>query len=324
MRQAGRYLPEYRALRERYDFLTLCRTPELAAEVTLQPVRRFPLDAAILFTDILLPLEPMGLEVRFSENDGPVIANPLGSARDVRALRPLEPRESLAFVLDTIRIVAREIAGEVPLIGFAGAPFTMASYAVEGGSPRDYRRCKGLMWDAPAVWDELMNRLADAAIACLEAQVEAGVQAVQLFDSWAGALSPADYRRSVLPYSRRVIAAVQRTGVPVIHFALHTSAYLEVVREAGGDVVAVDWRIDLAEAWRRVGPGFAVQGNLDPMLLFASPAVIEAEVARILDGAGGRPGHIFNLGHGLHRETPPRHVEVLVDAVHRLSRAAAR
>ncbi|BAS26564.1 uroporphyrinogen decarboxylase [Limnochorda pilosa] len=326
MRQAGRYLPEYRTIRSKHDFLTMARTPELAAQVTLLPVERVHVDAAILFADILLPLDALGLGVAFTKEDGPAVAHPIRSDRDVAALPPFDPHEQMGYVLETIRVVRRELEGKVPLIGFAGAPFTLASYAVEGGASRDYRRCKEMMWKAPQVWQALMERLADVTLAYLRAQVEAGAQAVQIFDSWVGALSPDDYREHVLPHSRRVLDGLRATGVPVIHFAVQASGYLELIKEAGGDVIGLDWRVDIGEARRRLGPDVAVQGNLDPMALLAPPPVIEAKVARLLERGGslsGLPGHVVNLGHGVLPDTPVEHVITMVEAVHRLSRNPA-
>lgn len=325
MRQAGRYLPEYRALRQKYDFLTMARTPELATEVTLMPVDRVGVDAAILFADILLPLDALGLGLTFVQGEGPVIARPIRSEGDLAGLPPFEPHQDLGYVLETIRLVRRELDGKVPLIGFAGAPFTLASYAVEGGPSRQYRHCKRMIWEAPQLWHALMDRLAEITLAYLRAQIEAGAQAVQLFDSWAGALSPQDYRQHVLPYSRRVLRGLQDTGVPVIHFAGQTSGYLELIREAGGDVIGLDWRVDIGEARRRLGPDVAVQGNLDPLVLLAPPPVIEAQVAHLLERAGtlqGLLGHVVNLGHGVLPDTPVEHVAAMVEAVHRLSRRA--
>lgn len=325
MRQAGRYLPEYRALREQYDFLTMARTPELAAQVTILPVDRLGVDAAILFADILLPLDALGRGLSFAQGEGPVIARPIRSEADVAELPPIDPWEHLGYVMETIRLVRRELDGKVPLIGFAGAPFTLASYAVEGGPSQQYRRCKAMMWQAPQVWHALMDRLAGITLAYLRAQIEAGAQAVQLFDSWVGALSPEDYRRYVLPYSRRVLSGLKETGVPVIHFAVQTSGYLELIKEAGGDVIGLDWRVDLADARRRLGPDVAVQGNLDPLVLLAPPSVIEERVAELLERGGslrGLPGHVVNLGHGVLPDTPVEHVVAFVEAVHRLSRRA--
>lgn len=325
MRQAGRYLPEYRALRQQYDFLTMARTPELAAQVTVMPVDRLGVDAAILFADILLPLDALGRGLSFAQGEGPVIARPIRSEADVAELPPFEPWEHLGYVMETIWLVRRELDGKVPLIGFAGAPFTLASYAVEGGPSQQYRHCKAMMWQAPQLWHALMDRLAGITLAYLRAQIEAGAQAVQLFDSWVGALGPEDYRRYVLPYSRRVLSGLQETGVPVIHFAVQTSGYLELIKEAGGDVIGLDWRVDLADARRRLGPDVAVQGNLDPLMLLAPPPVIEERVAQLLEQGGslrGLPGHVVNLGHGVLPDTPVEHVVAFVEAVHRLSRQA--
>ncbi len=320
MRQAGRYMEEYRRLRDRYPFLTLCKTPDLAAEVTLQPVRRLGVDAAIIFADILLPLEGMGAELRFGPDEGPVIANPVRTAADVERLRVVEPEEAVPYVLETVRLVRRELDGKVAVIGFAGAPFTLASYLVEGGSTRDFLRCKRLMWEEPGTWHRLLDKLAEVVLRYLRAQVRAGAQAVQLFDSWAGALAPDDYEDFVLPHSRRVLEGLRPLGVPVIHFAYDASPLLDLVRQAGGDVIGLDWRIDIGQARERLGDGVAVQGNLDPAALFAPPAVIEEKVRCLLARAGDRPGHVFNLGHGVHKETPVEHVAFLVEAVHRLSR----
>jgi uroporphyrinogen decarboxylase len=325
MRQAGRYLPEYRALRERYGFLELCKTPALAAEVTLLPVARFPVDAAILFADILLVLEPMGVGLEFARGDGPVIHRPVRTRADVDALAREPAAAALGYVMDAVRL-ARAALGKrerpVPLIGFAGAPFTLASYVVEGGGSRDYRHTKTLMYGDPPAWHRLMERLAESVVDYVQEQVRAGVEAVQLFDSWIGSLAPHDYRTYVLPHMRATFAALRSTGVPLIHFGTGTAALLELMREAGGDVIGLDWRVDLDAAWARVGHDVAVQGNLDPTVLFAPPAVIRREVARILAQAGGRPGHVFNLGHGVLPQTPVEHVAAVIDAVHELSARA--
>ena len=316
MRQAGRYMAEYRALRARHSLLDICRQPELATEVTLQPVNRLEVDAAILFSDLLLPFEPMGIPFDFIKGEGPSIQRPVRSAEDVGRLTRFEPREALAHVLATIRLVQRELDGRVPLIGFAGAPFTLASYAIEGGPSRTYAKTKALMYGEPKVWHQLCETFATVVSDYLIAQVEAGVQAVQLFDSWVGTLCVRDYREFALPHTAGILSAVGTAGVPVIHFGTGTATLLEAMTEAGGDVIGVDWRIPLDEAWARIGHDKAVQGNLDPTLLLGP-------VERMLDGAdevlrqaGGRPGHIFNLGHGILPETSVEHVQALAHFVH--------
>ncbi|MBI4594605.1 MAG: uroporphyrinogen decarboxylase, partial [Candidatus Rokubacteria bacterium] len=306
MRQAGRYLPEYRALRERYGFLELCHNSDAAAEVTLQPVERLGVDAAILFADILLLVEPLGVGLEFSTGDGPVIRRPVRTGADVARLAPIDVAEAVPFVFETVRTVARALGGRVPLIGFAGAPFTVASYLVEGGASRHYLHAKRLMYEEPEAWHRLMALLADATATYLNGQIEAGAQAVQLFDSWVGALGPADYRSYVLPHVRGLIRTLT-PGVPVIHFGTGTAALLPLMREAGGDVIGLDWRVDLDAAWATLGHDVAVQGNLDPAVLLAPPAYIRRRAQDVLDRAGGRPGHIFNLGHGIHQETPVDH-----------------
>jgi uroporphyrinogen decarboxylase len=316
MRQAGRYMAEYRVLRQRYSMLTLCKTPELAAQVTLQPLQRLPVDAAIIFTDLLIPLEPMGVKLVFAPNEGPVIENPIRRMSDVEALRPVDPQADLWFTLDAIRLVCRELGGRVPLIGFAGAPFTLASYLIEGGGSRHYIQTKTFMYHQPSAWHALLDMLARVSAVFLQAQVQAGAQAVQLFDSWVGCLSPQDYRTYVLPHTRQVIEAVRRDGVPLIHFGTGTATLLDAMREAGGDVIGVDWRIPLDEAWRCIGPEVGIQGNLDPVVLFAPWAEIAPRVDDILRRAAGRPGHIFNLGHGILPETPVDHVLAVAEMVH--------
>jgi uroporphyrinogen decarboxylase len=319
MRQAGRYLPEYRALRARHGFLELCKTPPLAAEVTLLPIRRFPVDAAILFADILLILEPMGVGLEFAKGDGPVIHRPVRTRDDVAHLARVPASTALSFVFDAIRLVRVDLAGRVPLIGFAGAPFTLASYLIEGRGSRQYLHTKTLMYREPQVWHALMERLAEATVEYVRAQVDAGVEAVQLFDSWVGCLGPDDYREYVQPHMRTALTAIAATGVPVIHFGTGTGALLELMRDAGGDVIGLDWRVDLGDAWRRLGADVGVQGNLDPVALFAEPDEIRRQAARILALARGRHGHIFNLGHGVLPDTPVAHVAALIDAVHELS-----
>ncbi|WP_418790819.1 uroporphyrinogen decarboxylase [Phosphitispora sp. TUW77] len=320
MRQAGRYMPEYMEIRQKYDFLTMCKTPDLAAEVTLQPVNRIGVDAAILFADILLPLEGMGIELAFAKNEGPVISNPVRTEKDVQQIRILEAEEATPYVLDAIRLIRRELDGRVPLIGFSGAPFTIASYIIEGGGSKDYKNCKSMMWQAPDVWDSLMKKISEVLLKYLKAQIKAGAQAVQMFDSWVGALSPGDYQQYVMQHSKYVLDGLRDEGVPVIHFANNASSMLELVAAAGGDVIGLDWRINIDDAWKRIGYDRAVQGNLDPFTLFAPPKLIEEKVKKILDMAGNRPGHIFNLGHGINKETPVENVIALVEAVHKYSR----
>lgn len=320
MRQAGRYMAEYMEIRRKYSFLEMCKTPEIATEVTLQPVNRLGVDAAILFADILLPLEGMGIDLEFAKNEGPVIHNPVRSMADVEKLVVIDPEEATPYVMAAVRMIRQELAGRVPLIGFSGAPFTLASYMIEGAGSKNYVYCKKMMWEAPAVWHTLMEKLAEVVVRYLKAQIEAGAQAVQIFDSWVGALAPEDYEIYVLPHSRYVMENLKNTGVPVIHFANNASTLLELVKEAGGDVIGLDWRMNLDEAWQRLGDDVAVQGNLDPMALFAPPAVIADKVKNILERAAQRPGHIFNLGHGIHKETPVEHVIALVEAVHKYGR----
>ena len=318
MRQAGRYLPEYRALRARYDFLTLCKTPEAAAEVTLQPIERLGVDAAILFADILLVLEPLGVGLEFTRGEGPHIARPVRSADDVARLAPVDVPSSVGFVFETVRRARKALAERVPLIGFAGAPFTLASYLIEGGASREFLLTKRFMRAEPAAWHALMARLAGITVEYLDGQIDAGAQAVQLFDSWVGTLSPADYREFVLPHSRAVLSRLA-PGVPAIHFGTGTAALLELMKEAGGDVLGLDWRVNLGPTWDRLGADVSVQGNLDPAVLLAPVPEIRRAARAILEGAARRPGHIFNLGHGVHQETPVDHVRALVDMVHEMS-----
>ena len=311
-------MAEYRALRERYTLLEICRTPDLATEVTLQPIRRVELDAAILFSDLLLPLEPMGLPFDFIKGEGPQIDHPIDTSADIDRLHVFEPREALAHVLTAIRQIQIELKGRVPLIGFAGAPFTLASYAIEGGHSNTFAKTKALMYGHPDAWHRLCEMLASIVGNYLDAQIEAGVDAVQVFDSWVGALSAADYREFALPHTRRIFEAVGGR-VPTIHFGTGTAAILEELTEAGGDVIGVDWRIPIDEAWTRIGSDRAVQGNLDPTLLLGPPTRMLQQTDAVLARVGGRPGHIFNLGHGIHKDTPVEHVKALVDIVHELS-----
>jgi uroporphyrinogen decarboxylase len=319
MRQAGRYMPEYRAIREKYSLLEIVSRPHVAAEVTLQPVSALGVDAAILFADILLPVVPLGLNLEFAKGEGPLIHNPVRTAEDVAGLRRLDAESDLGHVLEAIRLVRHELSEQVPLIGFAGAPFTTAAYMIEGGSSRNFVRTKSMMYNEPQTWQALMEKLADALSAYLVAQVNAGAQAVQLFDSWVGALDPQDYRAFVLPYSRRVLEMVATTGVPVIHFGTGTATLLSSMKEAGGGVIGLDWRLNLDDGWSILGQQVAVQGNLDPVALFAPLPVVREKVKNILQRAGGRPGHIFNLGHGILPETPVENVRAVVDMVHEMS-----
>jgi uroporphyrinogen decarboxylase len=318
MRQAGRYMPEYRTIRAKYSLLEIVEHPDIAAEITLQPVCTLGVDAAILFADILLPLIPLGLKLEFARGEGPVIQNPIRTLEDVNRLRPVDPHTDLGHVLETIRILRREL-GETPLIGFCGAPFTIASYAIEGGASRDFLSTKTMMYRSPKVWQALMERLTDTLVAYLAAQVEAGVHAVQLFDSWVGALSPQDYLHYVFPYSQRVLRAAQAAGVPVIHFGTGTATLLPLMRQAGGTVIGLDWRIPLDKGWNVVGEGVAVQGNLDPAALFAPLPELRRQVQDVLRRAAGRPGHIFNLGHGILQHTPVENVRAVVEMVHEFS-----
>jgi len=318
MRQAGRYMPEYRALRERVPFLTLCKSPELAAQVTVEAVERLGVDAAIIFADILLIVEPMEVGLEFSQGDGPVIHRPVRSGTDVDRLGESPPAETVPFVFEAVRKARASLPTHIPLIGFSGAPFTVASYLIEGGSSRNYIETKRFMYQDPGAWRALMERLVRITTAYLNGQITAGAQAVQLFDSWIGCLSPADYRRFILPHMKSLIAGIT-PGTPVIHFGTDTAGLLELMAEAGGDVIGVDWRIDLDVAWRRIGFTRAVQGNLDPVALFASQDELRKQIRRVLDAAAGRPGHIFNLGHGILPQTPVENVIALVEMVHEIS-----
>jgi uroporphyrinogen decarboxylase len=315
MRQAGRYMAEYRAIRERHSLLDICRTPDLATEVTLQPVRRIDVDAAIIFSDLLLPLEPMGLPFDFVAGEGPQILSPIATEQDIDRLRTFDPREALAHVLRAIEQVQSELGGRVPLIGFAGAPFTLASYAIEGGHSTNFARTKALMYGHPEAWHRLCEKLADIAADFLIAQIEAGVDAVQLFDSWIGTLNAEDYCEFALPHSRRIFDAIAGR-VPTIHFGTGTATILRLLREAGGDVIGADWRIRIDDAWDRIGPDRAIQGNLDPTLLLGPVRRMFQQVDDILKRVGGRPGHIFNLGHGILPSTPVEHVQMLAQYVH--------
>ena len=312
-------MSEYRALRERHSLLDICRTPDLATEVTLQPVRRIEVDAAILFSDLLLPLEPLGLPFDFIKGEGPQLERPISTAADIDALKTFEPREALSHVLDAIRQIQQELAGRVPLIGFAGAPFTLASYAIEGGHSSNFAKTKSLMYGHPDAWHRLCDRLATLVGDYLVAQIEAGVDAIQVFDSWVGALNEADYREFALPHTRQIFETVG-TRVPTIHFGTGTGSLLHVQREAGGDVIGVDWRTPMDAAWDRIGHDRAVQGNLDPTLLLGPTDRMFTQTDDILARVAGHPGHIFNLGHGILPSTPVEHVQMLAQYVHSASR----
>ena len=315
MRQAGRYLPEYRELRGDTDVLTLTRNPEAAVEIALQPVRRMDVDAAILFSDIMVPVAAVGVGVRIVANQGPTIDEPFGSDDDVKRLRTLEPAEDVPYTIETIRLLLKEL--EVPLIGFAGAPFTLASYLIEGQPSRDHTKTKKMMLDQPASWAGLMRALTEKVVLpYLRAQAEAGVHAIQLFDSWAGTLSPEDYRAHVLPWSTRIFDGLKETGLPLIHFGTGTGELLPLMREAGADVVGVDWRVPLDVAWERIGTDSAIQGNLEPAACLGRWEVVERKAGSVLRRAANRPGHIFNLGHGVIPDTPPENLARLVDLVH--------
>jgi uroporphyrinogen decarboxylase len=318
MRQAGRYMPEYRAARAERSILEICHRPELVAEISCQPVERLGVDAAIVFADILLPFEPLGVGLSYDAGGGPRIARPIREPADVEALEPVDPARHLGHVLEGVRqtkaALARRFPG-TPLIGFAGAPFTLASYAIEGGTSKGFVTTKRFMYEHPGAWHTLMGQLAGLVGCLLALQAEAGADALQLFDSWVGCLSLPDYREYVLPHSRRAIELASESGVPIIHFGTDTATLLEAMVEAGGDVIGVDWRVPLDEAWSRIGPR-AIQGNLDPAILLGPRAEIERRVHDVLRRAGRRPGHIFNLGHGILPETPVESVQAVVEMVH--------
>ena len=318
MRQAGRYMPEYRAMRERYGFLELCKNPEAAAQVTLQPVERLGVDAAILFADILLVLEPLGVGLEFTKGGGPHIERPVRSADDVARLARVDVIQAVGSVFETVKIVRKALGDRVPLIGFAGAPFTLASYLIEGGASREFLLTKRFMREEREAWHAMLGRLAEITADYLNGQIAAGAEAVQLFDSWVGTLSPADYREFVLPHSRSVIRRLT-PGTPVIHFGVGTATLLPMMKEAGGDVIGLDWRVEIGPTWERLGYDVAVQGNLDPAVLLSGRDEIRRAAKAILAGAARRPGHIFNLGHGVHHETPVESVKALVEIVHELS-----
>jgi uroporphyrinogen decarboxylase len=318
MRQAGRYMREYRNLRARVPFLTLCKDPSLVSEVTVTAAQKLGVDAAIIFADLLLIVEPLGFELEYASGDGPLVRPPLREAASVGRLREVEPQESLGYLFEAIRQTRADLQPEMPLLGFAAAPFTLASYLIEGSGSRNYIHTKKLMYGEPEAWRALMEHLARNLARYINAQIAAGVQAVQIFDTWIGCLGPRDYRDFVLPYTRTLVRGIH-PGTPVIQFGTGTSMLLESIREAGGDIIGLDHHVELDEAWARLGYDVGVQGNLDPAVLYAPPAYIRTRVRRILDQACGRPGHIFNLGHGILPGTPEEHVVALVDCVHEMS-----
>ena len=318
MRQAGRYLPEYMAVRSKVTFLELCKRPDLAAEVTVTARNVLGVDAAILFADLLPILEPMGFELEYQQGEGPAIHNPIQGTHDVDRVQVVEDVNSLAYVFEAVKLIRQELPAEIPLLGFAGAPFTLASYAIEGGGSKNYVRTKSLMFCDPGAWGALMDKLVESLARYLNAQIEAGCQAVQIFDSWAGCLAPADYRRFVQPHTQKLIAQLP-AGVPVINFLTGNPALLADQAAAGGQVIGIDWRVDLADAWNTIGQDRAIQGNLDPVSLYSDLETLERRVRDVLAAAGGRPGHIFNLGHGVHPDMDPENVKALVRMVHELT-----
>jgi len=319
MRQAGRCLAQYRELRKRYDILTMAKTPDLCAQVTLMPVEQFGVDAAVLYADIMLPLEGMGISFEIEPDIGPIIHNPVRSMRDVEALRILDAEESTPYVMEAIRLVRRELEGKQAVIGFSGAPFTLACYMIEGRPSRDYGIAKSLMYGQPEVWDALMHKLTEVVTRYLLAQIDAGVDAVQIFDSWVGSLGPSAYKRFVQPYAQHIFEAIKQADAPSIHFGTGAASLLELMADAGGDVISVDWRVDLDEAWARIGYDRGIQGNLDPTLLLTSWDTIAQGMLDVLRRANNRPGHIFNLGHGVLAPTDPDMLRRLVEAVHEIT-----
>ncbi|HET6320001.1 MAG TPA: uroporphyrinogen decarboxylase [Chloroflexota bacterium] len=316
MRQAGRSLADYRKLREQYPILTLAKTPELCTQITLMPVNELGVDGAVLFADIMLPLEGMGVSLEIQPDLGPVIHHPIRDARAVAQLRPLAPDAHVPFVLETIGNVRQELNGKAAVIGFCGAPFTLACYLIEGRPSRDYAQAKTLMLRQPDVWAQLMDRLTEGMIGYLTAQVQAGADVIQVFDSWVGALAPTDYEQSVLPWMKRIFSALRQAGAPTIYFGTGNVALLEAMATAGSDLLSIDWRVRLDDAWRRIGYDRGIQGNLDPIRPLAGWPAAEHAMREVLSGAAGRPGHIFNLGHGVMPETDPDVLRRLVDAVH--------
>lgn len=320
MRQAGRYLPDYHKVRSQMTFLELCKNPEKAAEVTLQPVDILGVDAAILFSDILVTLEAMGMDLDFKEKQGPVLANPVRSQADLDKLIVPDPVEKLGYVMDTITLLRKELATKVPLIGFSGAPFTLSTYAIEGGSSKAFWNTKKMMYTAPDLYHGLMRKITDCTITYLQAQAEAGAQALQVFDSWAGSLSPGDFAEFALPYVQDIIKALKPAGIPLIYFANNCAALLDLTKTSGADVLGLDWRVDIPTAIKAFGPDIAIQGNLDPIALLLPEDKLEKRIGAIVERGKAAKGHIFNLGHGILPETPPEKAKFVVDTVHRLSK----
>ncbi len=320
MRQAGRYLPDYHKVRSQMTFLELCKNPEKAAEVTLQPVDILGVDAAILFSDILVTLEAMGMDLDFKEKQGPILANPVRCQADLDSLIVPDPIEKLGYVMDTIRLLRKELATKVPLIGFSGAPFTLSTYAIEGGSSKAFWNTKKMMYTAPDLYHALMRKITDSTITYLQAQAEAGAQALQVFDSWAGSLSPGDFAEFALPYVQDIIKALKPAGIPLIYFANNCAALLDLTKTSGADVLGLDWRVDIPTAIKAFGPDIAIQGNLDPIALLLPEDKLEKRIGDIIERGKAAKGHIFNLGHGILPETPPEKAKFVVDTVHRLSK----
>ncbi len=323
MRQAGRYLPEYQKVRGNHDFLTLCKTPELAAEVTIQPIDILGVDAAILFSDILIPLEAMGAGLAFEEGRGPVLEPPVRTRDDFGKLHTIDPVSDVPFVLDTIKILRKELEGRVPLIGFSGAPFTLASYLIEGGTTKSFLQIKKMMYGEPDLFAAIMDLITDVTISYLKAQIEAGAQAVQVFDTWAGILPRAEYSMHALPYVKRIMQALAESGVPRIYFVYDGGHLMDLVKQAGAEVMGLDWRTDIAMAVRHLGSDIVVQGNLDPCAMFLSEDRLREKIAAILEMGREARGHIFNLGHGVLPEIPPERVKLAVDIAHELSAQSA-
>ena len=319
MRQAGRYLPEYRKIREKHDVIAICKDPELCSEVTIQPVRRLGVDAAIMFADIMLPLEGMGVAFEINEGIGPVIKNPMNERNRIESMKELDPRDDVPFVLEGIKLTRKKLDRQVPLIGFCGAPFTLASYLIEGRPTRDFVKTKSLMYRDEKAWDLLLSKLADSMTKYLQAQISAGIDVIQVFDSWVGCLNPTDYERYVLSYSHRVFKSLENSGIPQIHFGTGTSELLQQMKKAGGDVFGVDWRIPIDQAWARLGHNVAIQGNLDPAVLLGDRKLVTSQAEAILQRIDGAPGHIFNLGHGILQSTPVENAVELVKFVHSFS-----